>query len=126
MNKKHLTRSIFFAIVLILGGYFFLFKNKAKACFIAGQEFGISYTELTLFTDNTFKEVRDGLFFDETTTGTYTIQKDTVFFDSYTNENHTYAYGCIKYLHGQRVFRLYGKNDVYKNQFGIDLNKLIK
>ena len=83
------------------------------------------YTELILKDNNLYIEERT-CFFDETTSGDYQIKNDTIFFDGYSNDNHTYKYGLIeKSNSGGTVLNLYNQKGDVETMLYIDKNELI-
>lgn len=88
----------------------------------AGREFGVGYTELKLKDNQLFVETKS-YFFDETTSGNYEIQNDTIFFEGYANGTHTYAFGRIeKDLNEKSVLNLYNENGVVETSLSIERN----
>lgn len=92
--------------------------------FISGREFGMCYTELILKDNNFYIEERT-CFFDETTSGDYEIKNDTIFFEGYSNDNHTYIFGLVeKGKYGREVLNLYNERGRIETMLYIDKNEL--
>lgn len=78
MKLKVLVISVLmicFASAIVLWNYK---RDTGEDLLTAGREFGVGYTELKLKDNQLFVETKS-YFFDETTSGNYEIQNDTIF-----------------------------------------------
>lgn len=122
------SRVIVFTVSLIALSLllWFVFNYKyysGSPLFIAGREHAICYTELTLKDNNTFREDITCMF-NHTTRGNYRFINDTIYFDAYSNDKHTYKFALIERNKYGPVLNLYNENGTIESQFYIDLNKL--
>lgn len=129
MKKRKKTLTVFITSISIIGILWFAYNYKnlsGEDSLIAGREFGISFTQLTLKDNGTLIEVRDGLIFNEKTYGKYQVKQDTIFFESYSNNNHSYSFGLLELSKFGKVLNLFNDRSEFENQLDLITNNLIK
>ncbi len=114
-----------FAVVAILAVIFNVKYYTGTPMLIAGREYGICYTELILKDNNTYNEQIDCLG-NHSTRGDYHIVNDTIYFEGYKNDQHTYKFGLVENSIYGKALNLYNYDGVFVTQLYVDLNSLIK
>ena len=108
------------AIIYFVANYNYFFGSTVL---VAGRENGICYVELTLNENQTFIEEANCLT-NSFIKGTYSIQNDTIFFDSYWSKKHTYAFGLITKNKFGNVINLHNSEGQFESQFYIEMNTI--